>query len=401
LADAVFEVAALLAPSRNRVSFCVTIADFQEEGQDGRRQDTDSGFAPSCFLQPADRAIPAGFLREEGLEAAYAALHKGRRAHEMIRKGEIDVAQAAVSTNWSAMEKGETGLPVHFAQINRRDGFFPIGRSSGPPFAWRHLEGSAILADHGAQPLAMLRFAAGYNGAAWDRVRLLNAGTPEEMAAAFRSGHGDYVHLQGPAAQQLEEGGAGRIAVSIGASMPPVAFSSLMASQVFLQTGRARAFLRAYRKAREWVQRWPAAEVAGAEASCFPGISQGALASAVAGYQAWAAGRGTLPSGGRTTNRRSRCLCRPAPSPAGIPMRRLSRWRAAAEYFVNGPPVDVEGSQADVVPKPASGDHAQERAWPPRSEACLPAARFAPAGSFCAAGKFLGNRGNRENGQPR
>src|SRR5579872_3632394 len=36
--------------------------------------------------------------------------------------------QSAVSSNWKPMEQGESALPVHFAQINQRDGFFLVAR---------------------------------------------------------------------------------------------------------------------------------------------------------------------------------------------------------------------------------------------------------------------------------
>ncbi len=53
------------------------------------------------------------------------------------------------------------------------------------------------------QLLVMLRYAAHCNGVDWSRIRVVDAGGPEEMSAAFRSGIGDYVHLQAPASHQL------------------------------------------------------------------------------------------------------------------------------------------------------------------------------------------------------
>ena len=53
------------------------------------------------------------------------------------------------------------------------------------------------------------------------------------MEKAFREGQGDFVHLQGPAPQQLELDGAGRVVAALGEVIPPVAFSSLMATREF------------------------------------------------------------------------------------------------------------------------------------------------------------------------
>src|SRR5207302_7630955 len=129
--------------------------------------------------------------------------------------------------NWKPMERGESPLPVHFAQINRRDGFFLAAREPYSSFEFRMLEGKSLLADHALQPLVMLRYAVQLNGADWNKIHVIDAGSPEEMAAAFRAGTGDFVHLQGPAPQQMEHDAIGHIVVSVGQSMPPVAFSSL------------------------------------------------------------------------------------------------------------------------------------------------------------------------------
>jgi len=239
----------------------------------------------SAFYSPLIACVAAGFLRQEGLEATYGIVPPGRKSHEMLRNGEVEIVQSAVSSNWALIEKGETVLPVHFAQINQRDGFFLAGREPDEAFDWKKLEGRVLLADHGRQPLAMLRFAAHCQGVDWERIEVIDAGTPQQMEAAFRAGQGDFIHLQGPAPQQLEAEGIGRVVAAVGEAMPPVAFSSLMAMPDFLRSGAARAFVRAYRKAREWGDQAPARDVARAEESFFPGIGLDALASAISRYQ--------------------------------------------------------------------------------------------------------------------
>ncbi|MBI3665679.1 MAG: ABC transporter substrate-binding protein [Acidobacteria bacterium] len=240
----------------------------------------------SAFYSPLLATLAGGFLRTEGWDATYAVLPKGRRARDLIRNGETDIAQAAVSSSWGPMEKGEKDLPVHFAQINQRDGFFLTGRRAEPSFQWKLLEGASLLADHGGQPLAMLQYAAHRMDVDWSRIVVINAGGPEEMDATFRTGRGDYVHLQGPAPQQLEAEGIGHVAAAVGEVIPPVAFSSLMASRAFLETRAAQAFMRAFRKARLWVTQAPAEEVAAAEARFFPAADPKALADAIMSYQA-------------------------------------------------------------------------------------------------------------------
>jgi len=239
----------------------------------------------SAFYSPVIAAISAGFLEREGLQATYAVLGPGQRTYQLIHEGVVDIVQSAVSSNWKPLEEGKSPLPVHFAQINRRDGFFLVARQAAESFQWNCLHGRVLLADHGLQPNVMLRYAVHYNHSEWDRIQVIDAGTPEQMDEAFRAGTGDYVHLQSPAAHQIEQDGAGYVVASVGQAMPPVAFSSLCASREFLATDASRAFLKAYAAAREWVRNTPADEIAATEAEFFPGIALPALATAISTYQ--------------------------------------------------------------------------------------------------------------------
>jgi NitT/TauT family transport system substrate-binding protein len=248
----------------------------------------------SAFYSPLIATIAGGFLAEEGLEGAYAVLQPGQRSRHLLAAGEVEVMQSAVGSNWEPMGAGEADLPVHFAQINQRDGFFLSSRTERTDFQWSDLEGAELLADHGGQPMLMLRYAAKQRGVDWERVRAIDAGGVDAMDAAFRAGRGALIHQQGPAPQQLEHEGLAHIVASVGEAMPPVAFSSLSATRAFLETGKARAFTRAYAKARAWVRSAPAAEVAEKEQSFFPAIAPEALTAAIGRYQSLGCWQGEL-----------------------------------------------------------------------------------------------------------
>jgi len=217
----------------------------------------------SVFYSPLIATIGGGFLKEEGLEATYFQKPAQRNTYEMFRQGEVDIMQAAVSTSWDPLSKGIRDIPVHFAQINQRDGFFIMGRPNDAPFEWKQLEGRTLLADHAQQPLAMLKYALHRTGVDIHRIHLIDAGGPEAMEAAFRKGQGDFVHLQGPAPQQLERDGIGKVVAAVGDVNPPVAFSSLMATREFLKTDEAAVFMRAYLRALRFVIQSPAPEIPG------------------------------------------------------------------------------------------------------------------------------------------
>jgi NitT/TauT family transport system substrate-binding protein len=244
-----------------------------------------SAYRHSVFYTPLIATVAGGFLKDEGIEATYSPKPAQRNLHEMFRAGEIDIMQAAVSTSWDPLSKGAHDIPVHFAQINQRDGFFIAAMADRASFEWKDLEGARLIADHAQQPFAMLKYALHLKGVDLNHIQLINAGGPDAMKKAFREGKGDFVHLQGPVPQQLEIDGAGRIVAALGEVIPPVAFSSVMATREFLSTDRARAFMNAYTRALRFVIQSPAPEVAEVEASFFPDVSVEAITAAISRYQ--------------------------------------------------------------------------------------------------------------------
>ena len=239
----------------------------------------------SAFYSPLIATIAGGFLKDEGLEPAHSIAPPGTSAIAALLDGSAQVAQSAPSQGFGPLERGETPPVKHFAQVNRMDGFFITGRKPDPDFSWDRLRSGRILADHGGQPLAMFKYAchkAGLDTAALD---VADAGNGAAMDRAFRAGEGDYIHQQGPAPQQLEHDGVGHVVASVGEVIGACAFSSLAATRDWLASDMAKAFMRAYRKARAWLVETPAAEVAAAEAGFFPDIDPAVLTRTIAFYQ--------------------------------------------------------------------------------------------------------------------
>jgi NitT/TauT family transport system substrate-binding protein len=112
----------------------------------------------------------------------------------------------------------------------------------------------------------MLKFAVRHNGVDWQKIKVV------------RKGPADYGHYQAPVP-------AGEVVASVGAAMPPVAFSSLCCARRYQQTEDYAVFRKAFVRAKEWVRTAPPEEVAAAEAEFFPDVPAAALADAVRRYQ--------------------------------------------------------------------------------------------------------------------
>jgi NitT/TauT family transport system substrate-binding protein len=239
----------------------------------------------SAFYSPLIATMAGGFLKEQGLTPKHSVSAPGKSAIAGLLDGSVHVAQSAPSQGFTPLEQGKSPPALHFAQINEKDGFFLTGRSADPAFTWDKLKGKKVLVDHGGQPMAMFKYACFKRGVDFKAISAVDAGSTDKMIAAFRKGDGDFIHLQGPAPQQLQHDGAGHIVASLADAIGPCAFSSLAATREWLAGDMAKRFMVAYRKARAWLISTPAAEVAKAEASFFPDIDLAVLTSTIATYQ--------------------------------------------------------------------------------------------------------------------
>jgi NitT/TauT family transport system substrate-binding protein len=181
-------------------------------------------------------------------------------------------------------------LPLHVAGINDRDGFYIVSRKPVDGFQWKDLEGSTLVpASFGVQPWACLMFCLKGQGVDTDKVKLFEGlSSMQEAEDAFRSGEGDYVHLQNPNALAVVDDRVGYMAASVGEALGPITFSSLVMSRKFLSEEKetAQTFMRAYVAARKWVIDTDSETVVDALQPLFPTTPKPVLVKSLDGYKA-------------------------------------------------------------------------------------------------------------------
>ncbi|HSD53499.1 MAG TPA: ABC transporter substrate-binding protein [Burkholderiales bacterium] len=239
----------------------------------------------SAFYSPLISAMSGGFLKAEGLDPEWSISPPGVSALAALNDGSAHVVQSALSQGFTSLNEGKTPPAVHFAQVNEMDGFFLTGREADPAFTWDKLEGAEVVTFKGGQPLAMFKYACRKAGIDFGKIKPICPGGPDEIDRAFRAGQGQYVHQQGPYPQQLQADGIGHVVAQVGKQIGPCGFSSLAATRDWLATDMAKAFTRAYRKTRGYMNETPAAEIAKAEKPYFPNVEEKVLADCIATYQ--------------------------------------------------------------------------------------------------------------------
>jgi NitT/TauT family transport system substrate-binding protein len=239
----------------------------------------------SAFYSPLISAMSGGFLKSEGLDPDWSVAPAGVSALVALGDGSAHIVQSALSQGFTSLNKGETPSAVHFAQINEMDGFFLTGREADPGFGWKKLEGAEVVMFKGGQPLDMFKYACHKAGIDFDKIKAIGLGSAGEIDRAFREGKGQYVQQQGPYPQQLQADGVGHIVAQVGKQIGPCGFSSIAATRDWLKTDMAKAFTRAYRKTRAYMNDTPAAEIAKAQKPYFPDTDESVLAECIATYQ--------------------------------------------------------------------------------------------------------------------
>lgn len=239
----------------------------------------------SAFYSPLIAVFSGGFLKEEGLDAQWSVAKAGTSALTSLEDGSAHVVQSALSQGLTALDKGEKSNIRHFAQVNEMDGFFLTGKEPDDNFSWSKLEGARVILFGGGQPLVMFKYACHQAEIDFDKINVINVGGAADMDAAFRDGQADYVQQQGPFPQQLEVDGVGRIVTLVGPKVGPCGFSSLAATTEWLSTDMAKAFTRAYKKARVYMNTESAAEIARSQQPHFPEIDNKVLSDCIATYQ--------------------------------------------------------------------------------------------------------------------
>ena len=171
----------------------------------------------NLFYTPIYVAVAGGFLYREGLNVLFSTAPGDRSPIAMLGDGTADIVQSGISRSLMALDEGQDDAPLHFAEINQRDGFFLVSRGPAESWTWKDLEGSRLIpVGFTPVPWTSLRSAMRTNGVDLDRVRLIEGLSAEESIENFRAGEADYVHLPHPQAQQLIDEGAGHLATAVG-----------------------------------------------------------------------------------------------------------------------------------------------------------------------------------------
>ena len=258
----------------------------------------------SAFYTPLLLAIELGstdqsFMKSmsEDFECSYSVAENNENVYEKISNGEIDIAQSSVSGSWGNKYSKDI---VHFAEINKMDGFHLVQRSDNEndeKFDWEMLNQKEILVDHSSQPLYMFKYACSKKNINFDNLNVIDAGSPENMIKKFREGKGDFIHLQAPQSidltyDQFDEEGkniirskVGNIVEYIGKIIGPLSFSTLICKREYLDTKEYHKFIEIFHTTKLFAQTQDPSKISEIIFEFFPETDVDALEKTISIYQ--------------------------------------------------------------------------------------------------------------------
>ena len=258
----------------------------------------------SAFYTPLLLAVELGstdqsFMKSmsEDFECSYSVAENNENVYEKISNGEIDIAQSSVSGSWGNKYSKDI---VHFAEINKMDGFHLVQRSDNKndeKFDWEMLYQKEILVDHSSQPLYMFKYACSKKNINFDNLNVIDAGSPENMIKKFREGKGDFIHLQAPQSidltyDQFDEEGkniirskVGNIVEYIGKIIGPLSFSTLICKREYLDTKEYHKFIEIFHTTKLFAQTQDPSKISEIIFEFFPETDVDALEKTISIYQ--------------------------------------------------------------------------------------------------------------------
>ena len=243
----------------------------------------------SIFYTPIYVSLSGGFLEREGLDVQFSTC-PAEFPHPLmaLHRGAADIVQSGIMRSIMASDWGAETVPLHFAKINSRDGFFILARHPQDEFDWGSLRGSRVIpVGFSPMPWASLQYALRRHGLEPSELDLMTGLSLDDAVSSFRAGEAEYIHVAEPVVQQLLSDGVGHLVAALGSENGHLAYSSFAATHRFLeeQTETANRFTIGFARALRWLSTASPSEVAESVSEFFPDYSPEVLEAAIGRYQ--------------------------------------------------------------------------------------------------------------------
>ena len=243
----------------------------------------------SVFYCPLYVAIENGYFAEENLKVNLTNGGGADKSMTAVLSKTADIGLMGPETVIYVHNQGKTDAPKVFAQLTQKDGSFLVSRNDEPDFKWEDLRGKEILAGRkGGVPAMTFEYVLNELGMKNNEDFTLNFDVQFNlMTSAFVGGTADYCTVFEPTASEYEKSGTWHIVASVGEQGGEIPYTSFIALESFIKNNpdTIKSFLKALKKAHEFIDNNSELKVAEAIVKQFPSTSISSLETSIKSYK--------------------------------------------------------------------------------------------------------------------
>ena len=244
----------------------------------------------SVFYAPLYLAIEKGYFSEENITIELTNGGGADNSMTAILSGTADIGLMGPETVIYVHNQGKKDAPKVFGQLTQKDGSFLVSRIAEPNFDWNNLKGKEILAGRkGGVPAMTFEYVLNELNMQNGKDFTLNFDVQFNlMTSAFLGGTADYCTVFEPTASEYQASGKWHVVASVGAQAGEIPYTSFIALDSYLKDNAdtVKGFLRAIKKAHEFMAIHTEYEVAEAIVKQFPSTSITSIETSIKSYKA-------------------------------------------------------------------------------------------------------------------
>ena len=243
----------------------------------------------SVFYAPLYVAIENGYFEEEGLKINLTNGGGADNSMTAVLSGTADIGLMGPETVIYVHAQNKKDAPKVFGQLTQKDGSFLVSRKAEPDFKWENLKDKEILAGRlGGVPAMTFEYVMKEVGLKNKVDYNLNFDVQFNlMTSAFVSGTADYCTVFEPTASEYEKAGTWHVVASVGEKGGEIPYTSFIALESFIKNNKdtAISFLKALKKAHEFMAEHTEYEIAESIVKQFPSTSITSIESSLKSYK--------------------------------------------------------------------------------------------------------------------
>src|SRR6266849_7721051 len=220
----------------------------------------------SILYAPHYVAMTKGYFEEAGIEFTLTTANGGDKSMAALLSDSADIALIGPESAVYVLNSDSPTKVRIFCGLTSTDGFMLVGREKVDKFDWKTLKGKEILAFRpGSTPLLFLEAALRQNGIDPQAdVKLMNNVAIPARVGSWLAGQNQYAIFIDPDAAQLEMDGKGYVLASIGQTVGPADYTTLMATDKYIRANPVDipSWTNAIYRAQKWTEAAQPQEIA-------------------------------------------------------------------------------------------------------------------------------------------